>query len=59
MVTAGSRSSPLGLLKRSCERGCRSKGGLDAERAERVKCKQEEMDRDRRNFEAMQVKDDA
>lgn len=31
------------------------KGGVDAERAERVKCKQEEMDRDRRNFEAMQV----
>ena len=33
----------------------RAKGGLDAERAERVKCKQEDMDRDRRNFEAMQV----
>ncbi len=34
----------------------RSKGGLDAERAERIKCKQEDMDRDRRNFEAMQVR---
>ncbi len=33
----------------------RSKGGLDAERAERIKCKQEDMDRDQRNFEAMQV----
>ncbi len=33
----------------------RSRGGLDAERAERIKCKQEDMDRDRRNFEAMQV----
>ena len=33
----------------------RAKGGLDAERAERVKCKQEDMERDRRNFEAMQV----
>ena len=31
------------------------KGGLDAERAERVRCKQEDMERDRRNFEAMQV----
>lgn len=30
-------------------------GGLDAERAERVKCKQEELDRERRNFEAMQA----
>lgn len=34
---------------------CRSRGGLDAERAERIKCKQEDTDRDRRNFEAMQV----
>ncbi len=34
----------------------RSRGGLDAERAERIKCKQEDMDRDRRNFEAMQVR---
>ena len=34
---------------------CRSRGGLEAERAERVKCKQEDMERDRRNFEAMQV----
>lgn len=32
-------------------------GGLEAERAERVKCKQEDMERDRRNFEAMQVTD--
>lgn len=31
------------------------KGGLEAERAERVKCKQEDMERERRNFEAMQV----
>lgn len=34
----------------------RSRGGLDAERAERIKCKQEDMDRDQRNFEAMQVR---
>ena len=34
----------------------RSRGGLDAERAERIKCKQEDMERDRRNFEAMQVR---
>ena len=34
---------------------CRVKGGLEAERAERVKCKQEDMERERRNFEAMQV----
>lgn len=33
----------------------RVKGGLEAERAERVKCKQEDMERERRNFEAMQV----
>ena len=31
------------------------RGGLEAERAERVRCKQEEMDRERRNFEAMQA----
>ena len=34
---------------------CRVRGGLEAERAERVKCKQEDMERERRNFEAMQV----
>lgn len=34
----------------------RVKGGLEAERAERVKCKQEDMERERRNFEAMQVR---
>ena len=34
----------------------RVRGGLEAERAERVKCKQEDMERDRRNFEAMQVR---
>ena len=33
----------------------RVKGGLEAERAERVRCKQEDMERERRNFEAMQV----
>lgn len=32
------------------------KGGLEAERAERVKCKQEDIERERRNFEAMQVR---
>ena len=34
---------------------CRLRGGLDEERAERVRCKQEEMEADKRNFEAMQV----
>ena len=34
---------------------CRVRGGLEAERAERMKCKQEDMERERRNFEAMQV----
>lgn len=33
----------------------RVRGGLEAERAERVKCKQEDMEREHRNFEAMQV----
>ena len=34
----------------------RLRGGLDEERAERVRCKQEEMEADKRNFEAMQVR---
>lgn len=33
---------------------CRAKGGLEAERAERATIKQEEEERDRKNFEFMQ-----
>ena len=37
-----------------CLLSCRSKGGLDAEREERKLIKQEQEDKDRKNFEAMQ-----
>ncbi|KAL3159703.1 Leucine-rich repeat-containing protein oda7 [Trebouxia sp. C0009 RCD-2024] len=45
---------PIFEVERRCAEAW-VKGGLEAERAERVKCKQEDMERERRNFEAMQV----